>query len=266
MVKKRCDKVDHFCEILKASLKSELPSCRIVDKIEGNNIDLAIVVGGDGTLLKVSNMFKTQVPPVLPFAMGSLNFLPSNSVEQVGKTIRNVLNEKCSILFRSRIEATLNGESRVCLNEFLVHRVQHDTIAKIDVRLDEQLFTCAIADGMIVSTPTGSTAYSLSAGGSIIHPSLKSTIITPICPRSLSFRPIVLPSSISISMSLNEANRAAVAVSSDGIFWRNLLIRDSLVMKESKYSMPVIITNREKHEWINRINNVLNWNHPFKKD
>ena len=103
------------------------------------------------------------------------------------------------------------------INELLIHRGPHPHLAIIDIYLNNHLLTETVADGMLISTPTGSTAYSLSSGGSIIHPLVKSLLITPICPRSLSFRPLVLPLTTKVVMKMSERNRGReLEVSIDG--------------------------------------------------
>jgi NADH kinase len=104
------------------------------------------------------------------------------------------------------------------MNEVAIHRGKQPHLAVIEVYVGGRFLTEAVADGMIVSTPTGSTAYSLSSGGSIIHPLVQSLLLTPICPRSLSFRPLVIPSSTQVTLRLSEKNRGSeVEVSVDGV-------------------------------------------------
>jgi NADH kinase len=110
-----------------------------------------------------------------------------------------------------------NPPSIHATNELLIHRGPHPHLAIIDIYLNNHFLTEAVADGILVSTPTGSTAYSLSSGGSIIHPLVKSLLITPICPRSLSFRPLVLPLNTKVCLKLSEKNRGRdLEVSIDG--------------------------------------------------
>ncbi|OMJ16148.1 NADH kinase pos5, mitochondrial, partial [Smittium culicis] len=132
-------------------------------------IDFIITLGGDGTLLKTSSLFQESVPPVLSFSMGTLGFL-------------------------------LPFATSEAMNEVTVHRGHYEHLSTLNCYIDNRILTSVVADGLVASTPSGSTAYSLSAGGPIMHPALESIVLTPICPRSLSFRSVVLPNDLEIKL------------------------------------------------------------------
>ena len=174
-----------------------------------SKIDLAITLGGDGTALHTASLFPTTpVPPVLSFSMGTLGFLLPFDISKYKNAINDVFNSNVSVIKRMRLMCTLhnsngdiinNNHSHV-LNEVAIHRGAFPHLVQIEVYVDGMLLTEAVADGLIVSTPTGSSAYSLSSGGPLVHPCLQSIILTPICPRSLSFRPVILPSDSTIQL------------------------------------------------------------------
>jgi len=167
------------------------------------------------------------------------------------------------------------------INELLIHRGEHPHLAIIDIFINNHFLTEAIADGIIVSTPTGSTAYSLSAGGSIIHPLVKSLLITPICPRSLSFRPLVLPLNTNVVLRLSEKNRGReLEVSIDGkrrvgaTIGMEVRIKGETVDRTSDGSwtggVPCVIrvpgtgTAAEDDEgWVGGLNGLLKFNYQF---
>ena len=177
-----------------------------------------------------------------------------------------------------------NPPSIHAINELLIHRGPHPHLAIIDIYLNNHFLTEAVADGILVSTPTGSTAYSLSSGGSIIHPLVKSLLITPICPRSLSFRPLVLPLNTKVSLKLSEKNRGRdLEVSIDGKrraaarIGMEVRVEGETVGKGSDGSwrggVPCVIRVPSRGEtegisedddgWVGGLNGLLKFNYPF---
>lgn len=130
------------------------------------------------------------------------------------------------------------------LNEVHLHRGRHPHLTVIETYVDGQHLTEAISDGLIVSTPTGSTAYSLSAGGPIVHPSVPSLLLTPICPRSLSFRSVLLPSDACLQMRISPRSRAPAEISLDGRSVRLLEPGEYLTVSMSKNPVPCIVPAR----------------------
>ena len=217
-----------------------------------SRVDLSVTFGGDGTLLRASSLYSndTFVNPILSFSLGTLGFLTAHNFNSYATTFdmlyRSGLSnggteskELTKVQMRRRLrvslpplaEVTRRHRYRSCvtyaLNEVLLHRGSTPHLTNINIRISPldltsktsrqlQPLTTAISDGILLSTPTGSTAYSLSAGGSIVHPSVPAILVTPICARSLSFRPLVLPDDIEIELSLDEATRGSAELSVDG--------------------------------------------------
>ncbi|XP_069753626.1 NAD kinase-like isoform X2 [Narcine bancroftii] len=191
-------------------------------------IDLIICLGGDGTLLYASSLFQTSVPPVMAFHLGSLGFLTPFKFESYRTEVTNVIEGDARIILRSRLKVKVvkdlksperkyhvedNGLVPQChiddetkkafmhihvLNELVVDRGTSSYLSNVDLYLDGRLITSVQGDGVIVSTPTGSTAYAAAAGASMMHPNVPAIMITPICPHSLSFRPIVVPAGMEL--------------------------------------------------------------------
>jgi len=176
-----------------------------------------------------------------------------------------------------------NNKVRECwqvMNEVSLHRGPSPHLNTIDVFVDGQHLTEAVCDGLIVSTPTGSTAYSLSAGGPIVHPSLSAIVLTPICPRSLSFRPLVFPSSSSITLRVGDKSRSSSGVSMDGQSSRVLNPGESVRVHASRYPIPCInrssiaddmqgrksegVGPGKEDDWVRDINNLLQYNATFR--
>jgi NADH kinase len=168
------------------------------------------------------------------------------------------------------------------MNEVIIHRGKDPHLAIVDVFVGGRFLTEAVADGMIISTPTGSTAYSLSSGGSIIHPLVSSLLLTPICPRSLSFRPLVLPATTPITLKLSEKNRGReVEVSIDGIrrtdgigVGAELRVAGEHIKTEAGGmvgGIPCIMrrssaTADSDDGWVGGLNGLLKFNYPFGEE
>ncbi|KAJ3896375.1 ATP-NAD kinase-like domain-containing protein [Lentinula edodes] len=259
-------------------------------------IDLVVTLGGDGTILHASSLFSSgAVPPVLSFSLGTLGFLLPFHIDDFAKALKSVFDGKATILNRMRLACTFYNEDESkkpdqaddwqVMNEVALHRGSSPHLNTIDIYVDGQHLTEAVSDGLIVSTPTGSTAYSLSAGGPIVHPSLSALVLTPICPRSLSFRPLVFPSSSSITLRIGNRSRAHAGVSMDGRTSHVLHPGESVTIQASPYPVPCINrssivpedgSEREELEkgegarpgkeddWVRDINNLLQYNATFR--
>ncbi|TDL17581.1 ATP-NAD kinase [Rickenella mellea] len=255
-------------------------------------IDLVLTLGGDGTILHASSLFKAgAVPPVLSFSMGTLGFLLPFHIDDYAAALEGVYHGKATVLYRMRLSCSFYdrngaelgkpGEAWQVMNEVALHRGRSPHLNTIDAFVDGQHLTEAVSDGLIVSTPTGSTAYSLSAGGPIVHPSLSAIVLTPICPRSLSFRPLVFPYSSSITLRIGDRSRAPAGVSMDGQEATVLQPGESVTVRASPYPIPCI--NRSsiaeaphppsteegagpgrEDDWVRDINNLLQYNATFR--
>ncbi|TFY77760.1 hypothetical protein EWM64_g6254 [Hericium alpestre] len=256
-------------------------------------IDLIVTLGGDGTILYASSLFRVgAVPPVLSFSMGTLGFLLPFHVDDFAKAIATVFEGKATVLYRMRLLCSFfdkngnrtgsDGEDWQVMNEVALHRGSSPHLNTIDAFVDGQHLTESVSsqsDGLIVATPTGSTAYSLSAGGPIVHPSLSALVLTPICPRSLSFRPLVFPASSSLTLRIGDRSRASASVSMDGQVSRILSPGESVAVRASLYPIPCInrssiaepVEDRpegtgpgKEDDWVRDINNLLQYNATFR--
>jgi NAD+ kinase len=173
-----------------------------------NESDLLLVLGGDGTLLAAARVAAPRGIPILPVNMGSLGFLTSFTLEEMFPALEEALAGRSSASERVLLGVELYRGSQVIdgqrvLNEAVINKGALARMIELELKIDGAFVCRYRADGLIVATPTGSTAYSLSAGGPIVHPSVESLIITPICPHTLSDRPLVLRDSSSIEVILS---------------------------------------------------------------
>ncbi|XP_044004687.1 NAD kinase-like isoform X3 [Aphidius gifuensis] len=192
-----------------------------------DKIDFIICLGGDGTLLYASLLFQQSVPPVMAFHLGSLGFLTPFEFDNFQEQVTNVLEGHAALTLRSRLrciimrkgddgQPTKSPTNLLVLNEVVIDRGPSPYLSNIDLFIDGKHVTSVQGDGLIVSTPTGSTAYAVAAGASMIHPSVPAIMITPICPHSLSFRPIVVPAGVELKISVSPDSRNTSWVSFDG--------------------------------------------------
>ncbi len=171
-----------------------------------SKVDFIVVFGGDGTYLSAARLMKEKSIPVLGVNMGTLGFLTEVKKEEVFDALSSILKSgRLSFSERVMLEAKLIRKGKVILNDLVVNDVvvSKGAIARIigiKINIDDHWANTVRADGMIVSTPTGSTAYSLAAGGPIVMPNLACVTITPICPHGLTQRPLIVPDSVKIQM------------------------------------------------------------------
>lgn len=243
-----------------------------------NFFDLILTLGGDGTVLFVSSVFQRHVPPVLSFSLGSLGFLTNYHFEYFKEDLPAVLNNRIKTNLRMRLDCKAYRRrppitdpttgKKICvtelvaqhqvLNELTIDRGPSPFISLLELYGDNSLLTVAQADGVIIATPTGSTAYSLSAGGPLVYPSVNAMLVTPICPHTLSFRPIMLPDSMTLKVRVSLKSRATAWAAFDGKARLELKKGDFITIQASPYSFPTV----ESHstEFIDSISRTLNWN------
>lgn len=226
--------------------------------------DLVLTLGGDGTVLYVSNLFQRVVPPVISFALGSLGFLTNFQFEQFREKMSQVLESGVRAYLRMRFTCRVhkaNGKL-VCeqqvLNELVVDRGPSPFVTNLELYGDGSLLTVAQADGLIIATPTGSTAYSLSAGGSLVHPGVSAISVTPICPHTLSFRPILLPDGMFLKVKVPKTSRSTAWCSFDGKVRTELCKGDYVTIQASPFPFPTVISS--KTDYIDSVSRNLNWN------
>lgn len=231
--------------------------------------DAVVTMGGDGTMLNAMAIFKHKsldMPPVLSFSMGTLGFLLPFNYRDSQTAFDELYNGQSLVNKRSRLRVTMPDTNKFlhALNEVTIHRGGSSHLAELDIAIDGQHLTTAIADGVSISTPTGSTAYSLSSGGSIVHPGVESILLTPICPRSLSFRPLLFPQTSHVSISIASNARGSSTLSLDG--------DDSGRLKKgNKISMEVrpdegvwcVSQNTDTDDWVRHVNGLLGFNSKF---
>ncbi|KAI0371089.1 ATP-NAD kinase [Pilatotrama ljubarskyi] len=285
--------------------------------------DFVVTLGGDGTVLFTSWLFQRIVPPVLPFALGSLGFLTNFDFANHQRVMDSAIDNGIRVNLRMRFTCTVyraispDKNSKACraikkgdtgeilmrnverggwealesggsaresegrvgakdkeimcfstrpvecfevLNDLVVDRGPSPYVSLLELFADEDHLTTVQADGLCVATPTGSTAYSLSAGGSLVHPEIPAILITPICPHTLSFRPMLLPDTMELRVCVPFNSRSTAWASFDGRGRVELKQGDHIKITASKYPFPTVCAESQSRDWFHSISRTLKWN------
>lgn len=207
--------------------------------------DALVVLGGDGTLLGVSHLLARRAVPVLGVNFGSLGFLTEIALPELYTALEGVLQDTYEYDERRMLHAVVRREDQVTqegdvLNDVVVTKAALSRIIELDVFVDGLFVSAFRADGLIVSSPTGSTAYNLAAGGPILHPALPAIVLTPICPHMLTNRPLVIGDESTIEVRLRPARDVEVHVTFDGQRGFALKSQDSVTVTRSPRSLRLV--------------------------
>jgi NAD+ kinase len=207
------------------------------------NVDLVLVLGGDGTMIATSRMIGDAEVPVLGINFGGLGYLAEFRIEELYDALESILSGNYRLDKRVMLSVELGGAEEATrnrvLNDVVINKSALARIIEIEAYLNGQFVNSFRADGLIVSTPTGSTAYNLSAGGPVIFPSMNAVVITPICPFTLSNRPIVVPDDAIIELRL-KTDKEDVALTLDGQVGFPLKIDDQVIIRKSKTTFNLV--------------------------
>ena len=210
------------------------------DEIANCCPDFLIVLGGDGTLLSAARAVAPRNIPILGVNLGSLGFLTEVPLPDLYPALRAVMADDCEVEVRSMLQAGLFRDGKQlaeahALNDVVISKTTIARLASFDIFINNVFVSSYRGDGLIVSTPTGSTAYSLAAGGPILMPAVEGIVITPICPHSLSHRPLVVRDSVEIEIKVKSATDEAF-LSIDGQVGIPVAEGDRLVCRKSPYN------------------------------
>jgi NAD+ kinase len=223
--------------------------------------DLLIVLGGDGTLLSAARISAGHGVPILAVNLGSMGFLTTVSQDEMYSDLEEIFHGRHTISERVMLEAEIvrGGASawrQIALNDAVLNKAALARIMDVDLRVEGEIVTTYKADGLILSTPTGSTAYSLAAGGPIVYPSVEAFVITPICPHTLTNRPLVIPDSATIEVNFR-AEDDAVFLTLDGQIGVELAGGDCVRMRKAAKKLLLVRPARKSYYEILR--SKLKW-------
>ncbi len=227
----------------------------------GDSVDLLIVLGGDGTMLSAARLVAPKDVPILGVNLGGLGFITEVNVSELYLALQKMLTGECSIEERMMLQARVirHGEEIAqynVLNDVVVTKGALARIIDLQTFIDHNYVTTYKADGLILSTPTGSTAYNLSAGGPILHPSVECIVLTPICPHTLTNRPIVIPADSVVEVSLISESED-VFLTLDGQVGMTLRRDDTVTIRKSPYRTRLLMPC--ERDYFQVLREKLNW-------
>ena len=217
--------------------------------------DYVVSIGGDGTILRSADEIGKLSIPIIGLNKGRLGFLANSPVEVFDSILEKIQASKFEISERSIIQVEFEGNIKSALNEISVSRKNTTSLITIDTKLDNQYLNTYWADGLIISTPTGSTGYSLSCGGPIIMPDSKNFVLTPIAPHNLNARPLVISDEKKIEISIN-GRESEYFVSADSKIF-SVSIDSKLNISKAPYVLKMI--EFEEDSYINTLREKLMW-------
>ena len=225
-----------FSEEMKT--KGSLDGCRKESMVIPKAVDWVVVLGGDGTLLGAARRVGRFGSPILGVNLGGLGFLTGIPFERLYPVVEMMINGRLEVESRVMLETKVLRKGKVVcrfevLNDVVINKGTLARIIDLEVAINEEFLTTFRADGLIISTPTGSTAYNLSAGGPILYPTMETFILTPICPFTLTNRPIIIPDTSVIQIKIRNESEEAVVLTFDGQVGFDLYYDDKVIIRKS---------------------------------
>jgi len=244
-------------EVLCEDEEADLIDCDKLSSVEPEEIDFSISFGGDGTILRIIHKYHHLNAPILGINLGSLGFLADIPVPEIYPSLHDLINGEYRVLERLMIEGeTLEGKKFSAVNDMVVHRAQNPSLVDLSIHVDGHYLNTFSADGVIISTPCGSTAYSLAAGGPIIEPGISALVITPINAHTISNRPIVIRPEEDIQVQyLSEAR--PVEVSNDGFSIHSLKTGEVFTVRFSERIFRLV--SLKQHDYFATLRTKLGW-------
>ena len=242
----------------------EYPECQLMpeDEIPGQ-CDLIFTFGGDGTMLRTIHKVKFHQTPVLGVNVGGLGFLTEIPLENFEEMYRMILEGKYHIENRMMLEGHLKGDSEpiYALNEITVEKGASTRVIELQTHINGRYFNDYVADGLIVSTPTGSTGYSLSSNGPIVVPTSRCIILNPICPHSLTNRPVIVPDESQVCMRIYTEKPVAM-LAADSLDIRDIPNRSELTIRKAPFVARLV--KHPDSDYFALLRNKLGWGADFR--
>lgn len=220
------------------------------------SISFAITLGGDGTILRYVHRHPDLNVPILAINLGGLGFMADTPIDEIFPSLKNLLEGNFKIQNRLVMEGKIREEVNFAVNEIVMHRARSPNLIDLAIYVDDQYLNTFSADGIIISTPSGSTAYSLAAGGPILTPELEAFVLTPISPHTISNRPIVLMPEREIRIE-NLNSHEPVEITYDGFPCFTMNVNDKIHVTRSKRSFQLI--SMPNHDYFLTLRKKLGW-------
>lgn len=255
---------DHGYTVFADSVTCELcTGCELAERehLVEKKPDFVVVLGGDGTLLSTARSVARAGIPILGINLGSLGFLTEVRQDEISRALAEIDSGNCALSMRSMVRCRVRrGEEFLshhdALNDIVVHQSELARVTDFDVLVDGAFVANYKADGLIIATPTGSTAYSLAAGGPVLSPDLPGLVITPVAPHALTNRPLVVPDSAVIEIRMKDSREHAL-LTIDG--QRGVPLADGDVVQCSKSDLKVKLFNLANRSFFDVLRTKLKW-------
>lgn len=223
--------------------------------------DVLVAFGGDGTLLRAARAIGEGTTPILGINLGSLGYLTDVPLAELEPALENLLQGDYTTVERSRVVGIVKRDNReqarfAALNDLVVNMGSMPRALHMELRLDQATLGRFIGDGLIVATPTGSTAYNLSAGGPIVHPAIRGFLVTPICPHTLAIRPLLVPEDKTIELRLHETGQGAT-LTADGQTACTIETGDRILYRRDAH--PVHLIKFSNSDFFRAMRHKLKW-------
>lgn len=233
-----------------------------LSQVKGQKVDVLISMGGDGTLLRIADQFSHLNAPILGINLGQLGFMAEIPVNEVMPSLHELLEGNYQIEERMMLEAEGPGGKRLqAVNDIVFHRAKNYSLIELSIHFDHLYVNTFLADGIIIATPNGSTAYSLAAGGPILAPNLNVFVLTPICPHTISNRPLVLTDTHQIQVEYLSPYDP-IDVRADGLDSFALSSGGKVLVRRSSKSFKLVHLHR--HDYFNILRTKLGWSGKLK--
>lgn len=248
---------DHGVIVVAEDEKADLIGAKPLSSVNPHDIQFLISMGGDGTILRLSNRYGHLQAPILGINLGHLGFMADIPVADLYPSLSDLLSGSYTIDHRLILEAHGPENQKLqAVNDIVIHRAKNYSLIELAIHVDGIYVNTFVADGIIIATPNGSTAYSLAAGGPILSPTLEALVITPICPHTISNRPIVLTSNRTITIQYL-SNYDPIDVRADGLEAISIQKHETLSIKRSEQTFKLV--NLHRHEYFSTLRSKLNW-------
>lgn len=224
---------------VQVSLETELNGDEVEAGRFASSIDMVVVFGGDGTLLVAARHVKEYGVPIVGINLGGFGFMTVINLNEMFDVMEIILRGEYTTSRRMMLDASVEAQTYSVLNDIVISRGGLSRMVNLETSVDGNYLATFKADGLIISTPTGSTAYSLSTGGPIVFPEHNSIIITPICPHTLTNRPIMLPPEVTIEVTLMDGEEE-VKVAMDGQILNVLKSGETVTIRKSEYCINIV--------------------------
>lgn len=227
-----------------------------LSKVDPSQINFLICMGGDGTILRISHLYRHLDAAIVGINLGHLGFMADIPSSDIYPSLTDLIQGAYTIDHRIALEALGEKKQSRAVNDIVIHRAKNYSLIELSLKVDGVYVNTFVADGLIIATPNGSTAYSLAAGGPILSPNLEAIVITPICPHTISNRPIVLTADREIEIQYT-SDYDPIEVRADGLDAFSMNAQEKLIVKRSK--RPFKRVNLHRHDYFSTLRMKLGW-------